>query len=793
VLDRREAVVTKSLCAVLCSLGLAATLAGDHATASRGVPDTTDYEILHVFGENGDSSLGRTPSSPLTRGADGLLYGTTRAGGSDGWGTIYRIDERGTFASLRSFPTEDAGVPSSRIIQASDGQFYGTSTNSGPGFVGLIWRYNATTNTLNSTGLFGAGRLPRSGLIQASDGNFYGTAWEGGLFSQGTIFRGDLVSDFISAAILRSFKPADDGSSPSAPLLEGPDHNFYGTAGFDGPLGGGTVFRITPAGAYTVLHAFNPATEGISPDGGLILASDGFFYGTTTRSINDTEGGGIFRMDADGNVTFLHYFNPATDGAQPALELLQSSDGHIYGVARTRGPFNGGTLYQLKLDGTFTVLHAFGDTGDGRVPSGGVIEGRDGALYGTTAGGGLNAGVIYRLAVIPESGPTITSAAATTFAAGTAGLFVITTTGSPVPALTYGGALPDGVTFTDNGDGTATIAGTPAAGTGGVYPLTIAAVNGVAPDAMQPFTLTVHEPPRARVTVYPRPSSTGFGQPFGIVAVVEPPTPTQTIDGTVSFFDGTTLLGTTTLAVYPGGSLGYVYANGLFPGSHALSAVYNGNPTFAPSTSTAVTVTVQPYDLSTGIRVFASPFARPGSRVAILAVVWTFAAAATSPTGTVDFRSQSGLLGSAPLVNGVAQITSPPLESTIHGITAYYRPTSAHASSTSPSAFISVFSTAPTKPTSLQVVADRAPSPLGQPVTFTVTVTSPNGVPTGSVLLIVDGVAYHFLGNVARDGSVSRTTLTLSGLTRGIHSVNTVFLGSNGFVNSSAIFWHVVQ
>ena len=70
----------------------------------------------------------------------------------------------------------------------------------------------------------------------------------------------------------------------------------------------------------------------------------------------------------------------------------------------------------------------------------------------------------------------------------------MTTTGFPTSALTETGALPAGVTFVDNGDGTATLAGTPAAGTGGTYPLTITAANGVTPDATQSFTLTVGRP-----------------------------------------------------------------------------------------------------------------------------------------------------------------------------------------------------------------------------------------------------------------------------------------------------------
>ncbi len=77
---------------------------------------------------------------------------------------------------------------------------------------------------------------------------------------------------------------------------------------------------------------------------------------------------------------------------------------------------------------------------------------------------------------------------------GTAESFTVTTTGIPTAAMTETGTLPSGVTFIDNGDGTATLAGTPAAGTGGSYPLTITAATGCCSNATQSFTLTVNAP-----------------------------------------------------------------------------------------------------------------------------------------------------------------------------------------------------------------------------------------------------------------------------------------------------------
>ena len=88
--------------------------------------------------------------------------------------------------------------------------------------------------------------------------------------------------------------------------------------------------------------------------------------------------------------------------------------------------------------------------------------------------------------------PAITSASAATFTVGTAGSFTVMTTGNPVATVTESGALPSGVTFTPSASGTAILAGTPAAGSQGSYPIMITAANGVGANATQAFTLTVN-------------------------------------------------------------------------------------------------------------------------------------------------------------------------------------------------------------------------------------------------------------------------------------------------------------
>ncbi len=112
-----------------------------------------------------------------------------------------------------------------------------------------------------------------------------------------------------------------------------------------------------------------------------------------------------------------------------------------------------------------------------------------------TASNGVGSNSVQAFTLTVNEPAAITSANNVAFTVGNNGSFTVTTNGFPRPGITQGGAtLPANVSFTNNGDGTATISGTPAAGTGGVYNLTLTAANGPNP-AMQNFTLTVNEAP----------------------------------------------------------------------------------------------------------------------------------------------------------------------------------------------------------------------------------------------------------------------------------------------------------
>ncbi|HEX4486251.1 MAG TPA: choice-of-anchor D domain-containing protein, partial [Terriglobales bacterium] len=111
-----------------------------------------------------------------------------------------------------------------------------------------------------------------------------------------------------------------------------------------------------------------------------------------------------------------------------------------------------------------------------------------------------------------------TSANSTSFTVGINGSFNITTSGSPVPSISPVGVLPNNVTFRDNGNGTATLSGTPATGTQNTYYLSFTAHNNVSADVTQSFTLTVNPPALQSIAVTPSPASVGVGQSLQFTA-----------------------------------------------------------------------------------------------------------------------------------------------------------------------------------------------------------------------------------------------------------------------------------
>ncbi|MGB8700418.1 MAG: choice-of-anchor tandem repeat GloVer-containing protein [Thermosynechococcaceae cyanobacterium] len=241
--------------------------------------------------------------------------------------------------------------------------------------------------TLNFLGNFGSGEKGYwpNGVIQARNGNFYGTTQLGGKYDLGTVFKmspdGNLktVIDFNTT-----------GAKPFSTLLQTADGSFYGITGQGGSSAKGTVFQVTPNGRLKILANFN-GINGAEPRSALILAKDGNFYGTTTKG-SQFDRGTIYRMASNGQIATLVSFK-GTNGASPYAALLQAKDGNFYGTTKEGGKnhpncFAGcGTIFKMEPNGKLTTLKYFNGLNGGN-PDAPLIQASNGALYGTSTIGG---------------------------------------------------------------------------------------------------------------------------------------------------------------------------------------------------------------------------------------------------------------------------------------------------------------------------------------------------------------------------------------------------------------------
>ena len=167
------------------------------------------------------------------------------------------------------------------------------------------------------------------------------------------------------------------GGQPEFSLLQAPDGNFYGTTSLGGTKGGGTVFKMTPAGKLTVLYNFCSlinCNDGATA-GQLVLASDGNAYGFTVtggancHDLADIGCGTIFKPTPQKTLVTLYSFcvhTNCTDGWNPD-SLIQASDGNFYGTTFHGGPHGAGVAFKITPDGAFTVLYGGNQTNDGSI------------------------------------------------------------------------------------------------------------------------------------------------------------------------------------------------------------------------------------------------------------------------------------------------------------------------------------------------------------------------------------------------------------------------------------------
>jgi uncharacterized repeat protein (TIGR03803 family) len=297
------------------------------------------------------------------------------------------------YRTTHSFAPGEGSGPSGGITLASDGLGYGITSEQGAYGYGTLYRIDRAERiqTLHDfAGLPVDGEWPFDPLIEGDDGALYGATYRGGAYERGftlggTLFRLDRDGRWT---LLHEFSGHHgDGDEPNGPLLLASDGQFYGTTLRGGDGSAGTVFRMDHDGHVTIVRSFR-YDRGIGwPLAGLIEGPDGRLYGTCSGDPGPNAGG-IFSMEKDGSdARTLHKFN-WHDGAQPQQPLTLGSDGSLYGNTANGGNHANGTLFRLHPSGQLTVLHGLSEFKDGGWPSSPLLEVRPGVFIGSARYGG---------------------------------------------------------------------------------------------------------------------------------------------------------------------------------------------------------------------------------------------------------------------------------------------------------------------------------------------------------------------------------------------------------------------
>lgn len=219
-------------------------------------------------------------------------------------------------------------------------------------------------------------------IARVADGSIWGVT-TGGSRGGGTVFR--VAAAGAWTTVTASPRGNVDGVSPVGPLVADADGFLYGAAQAGGVSDRGTLFRVSKDGTrFEVLYTFSGGSDGHYPTR-LVRTPDGALYGTTRYSAGQDNGhfGTIFRVGRSGALTTVFVFRRFEDGGDPG-DLIVGRDGALYGRTAMRGQLATGTAFRFSPDGTFTTLYPFSFDEGWRSDNSAFVAAADGNLYGRT-------------------------------------------------------------------------------------------------------------------------------------------------------------------------------------------------------------------------------------------------------------------------------------------------------------------------------------------------------------------------------------------------------------------------
>jgi uncharacterized repeat protein (TIGR03803 family) len=361
------------------------------------------YTKLYTYPIGSGAYSGIQAPQVMSQGRDGDLYSTVQNDGTKNVGTVYKMTTAGALTTVYDFCSltscADGSYPHGGVTLGFDGNFYGTTQGGGSHAAGTVFKVTPTGtlttlwNFANSTD----DSAPIYTTALGQNGNMYGVSAEQYVGQNGAFFQ---VSASGVFKVLRDFNYTN-GTNPNLPT-QGTDGSFYGSAqgGGDATCKCGVVYRATAAGAITVLHAFKGyPTDGYRPIGILVQGTDGNFYGTTYQGGAHNQGS-VFKITPAGAFTLLYSFNYGSgiyDAQLPEAGLTLGTDGNFYGVGSAGGSKNAGAIFKITPAGSESVPYSFCSItcSDGFGPTTPLVLHTNGKFYGNTNGNSLGGSVLY--------------------------------------------------------------------------------------------------------------------------------------------------------------------------------------------------------------------------------------------------------------------------------------------------------------------------------------------------------------------------------------------------------------
>lgn len=632
----------------------------------RGAEAQT-FNVIFNFG----AADGAWPYGTLVLDGSGNLYGTTYQGGYGGSvGEVFELSPSGAETVLHSFSENGDGYwPFSGVTRTANGNLYGTTYygggagGSGFGTVFMVDSYGNESVLHAFTGGTTDGCNPGGGVVLDAQGNLYGTTSYCGVFGYGTVWE---LNANGTETVLHSFSGgATDGATPAyGNLIVDSAGNLYGVTNSGGPANVGTLFKIDPSGNETILYSFaGQPNDGGVPNGTPVRDSKGNLYGATSYG-GPTNNGTVWKLDASGVETVLHNFNGgADDGAFPQSGVVEDSKDNLYGSTYYGGAAGSGAVWELSKAGTFTLLHSIDGGSDGCCPVGGVVLGANGTIYGTSYYGGSSYyGTVWQ--VSPSVTTTTLLSSVNPSAQGKSVTFtaLVSSPGTPTGKVQYlnGSTLLATVTLTSGSTKYTTSKLPPGSNS-------ITAVyegdsfnNGSTSAPVQQVVLAT-----TTTTITPSLNPSAYGQTVMFSAMVTSASGVPPDGETVTFEQGSAVLGTGTLS---GGTATFSTST-LAVGTKEIKAMYGGDSSFSASTSASISQVIGKATSATAVVSTENPSSAGDDVTFTAAVSPQFSG---TPSGTVVFKDGTKTLKTVTLSAGTASYTTSTLASGTHNITANY-------------------------------------------------------------------------------------------------------------------------